>query len=155
MASISPRRCSYYWITHGTTEALRWLDQLSPAVDASAPTMVRAYYLRGWLSMLQGDPAGGRPWVARAVAIAREAGEQTLLSEALSMSASTATVAGDPDAARRYLDEAEAMAPGLDDFPATIELLLSKSIHAIFTGRSGDASQALSARGRHPEPRCG
>ena len=37
-------------------------------------------------------------------------------------------------AARRYLDEAEAIAPSLDDFPATIELLLSQSIHAIYTG---------------------
>ena len=63
----------YYWITHGTTESVRWLDQLLPAADASAPTMVRAYYLRGWLSMLQGDPAAGRPWIARAVATARQA----------------------------------------------------------------------------------
>jgi ATP/maltotriose-dependent transcriptional regulator MalT len=124
----------YYWITHGTTESVRWLDQLLPGANASAPTMVRAYYLRGWLSMLQGDPAAGRPWIARAVGTARQAGEQALLSESLSMSATTATVAGDPEAARRYLDEAEAMAPNLDDFPATIELLLSQSIHAIFTG---------------------
>ncbi len=136
----------YYWITHGTTEAVRWLDQLLPAADASASTMVRAYHLRGWLSMLQGDPAGGRPWIARAVATAREAREQTLRSDALSMSASTATVAGDPDAARRYLDEAEAMAPGLHDFAATIELLLSQSIHAIFTGDL-ETVEALSAEG--------
>src|SRR5450631_86697 len=124
----------YYWITHGTTESVRWLDQLLPASDASAQTMVRAYYLRGWLSMLQGDPAAGRPWIARAVETARQAGEQALLSESLSMSATTATVAGDPEAARRYLDEAEAMSAGMDDFPATIELLLSQSIHAIFVG---------------------
>jgi predicted ATPase/DNA-binding CsgD family transcriptional regulator len=124
----------YYWITHGTTESVRWLDQLLPAADASAHTMVRAYYLRGWLSMLQGDPAAGRPWIARAVETARQAGEQTLLSESLSMSATTATVAGDPEAARRYLDEAESMSTGMDDFPATIELLLSQSIHAIFVG---------------------
>src|ERR1019366_5729699 len=94
--------------------------------------MVRAYYVRGWLSMLQGDPAAGRPWIARAVATARQAGEQALLSESLSMSATTATVAGDPEAARRFLDEAEAITPGLHDFPATIELLLSQSIHALF-----------------------
>ena len=136
----------YYWITHGTTEAVRWLDQLLPAADASAPTMVRAYYLRGWLSMLQGDPAGGRPWIAQAAATARESGEQTLLSESLSMSATTATVAGDPDAARRYLDEAEAMAPRLDDFAATIELLLARSIHAIFTGDL-ETVEALSVDG--------
>jgi predicted ATPase/DNA-binding CsgD family transcriptional regulator len=136
----------YYWITHGTTEAVRWLDQLLPAGDASAPTLVRAYYLRGWLSMLQGDPAAGRPWIARAVAAARDAGEQALLSESLSMSATTATVAGDPEAARRHLDEAEAIAPGLADFAATIELLLSQSIHAIFVGDL-DTVRALSLEG--------
>ena len=136
----------YYWITHGTTEAVRWLDQLLPAEDASAPTLVRAYYLRGWLSMLQGDPAAGRPWIARAVAAARDAGEEALLSESLSMSATTATVAGDPEAARRHLDEAEAIAPRLADFPATIELLLSQSIHAIFVGDL-ETVRALSLEG--------
>ncbi len=136
----------YYWITHGTTEAVRWLDQLLPAGDASAPTLVRAYYLRGWLSMLQGDPAAGRPWIARAVATARQAGERALLSESLSIGATTATVAGDPEAARRYLDEAEAMTSGLDDFPATIELLLSQSIHAIFQGDL-EVARALSEEG--------
>ncbi|HVC05232.1 MAG TPA: LuxR C-terminal-related transcriptional regulator [Candidatus Acidoferrales bacterium] len=124
----------YYWITHGTTEALRWLDQLLPNAEAPAPTMVRAHYLRAWLSMLQGDPAASAPWIKRAVALARDAGEQALLSESLSMGASTSTVAGDPEAARRYLDEAEAITPGLDDYPATIELLLSQSIHAIYQG---------------------
>jgi predicted ATPase/DNA-binding CsgD family transcriptional regulator len=136
----------YYWITHGTTEALRWLDQLLPAADASAPTMVRAYYLRAWLSMLQGDPAASAPWITRAVALARQAGEQTLLSESLSMGASTSTVAGDAETARRYLDDAEALAPGLDDFPATIELLLAQSIRAIYDGDI-DAVTSLSLEG--------
>ena len=136
----------WYWITHGTTESVRWLDQLLPAADASAHTMVRAYYVRGWLSMLQGDPAAGRPWIARAVATARQAGEQALLSESLSMSATTATVAGDPEAARRFLDEAEAITPGLHDFPATIELLLSQSIHALFQEEL-EAANALSLEG--------
>ena len=79
----------YYWITHGTTEAVRWLDQLLPDADASALTMVRAYYLRGWLSMLQGDPAAGRPWIARAVATARGAGSGRCC-KSLSMSATIA-----------------------------------------------------------------
>ncbi len=136
----------YYWITHGTTESVRWLDQLLSAADASAPTMVRAYYLRGWLSMLQGDPAAGRPWIARAVATARQAGQGALLSESLSMSATIATVAGDPESARRYLDEAQSITQGLDDFGATIELLLSESIHAIFT-EDVEAAVALSLEG--------
>ncbi len=38
------------------------------------------------------------------------------------------------------------MTSGLDDFPATIELLLSQSIHAIFTGEL-ETARALSVEG--------
>lgn len=122
----------YYWITRGTTEAVRWLDQLVTARDASPPTLVRAYYLRGWLSVLQGDPVAARPWIVRAIATARETEQVTLLSESLSLAATNEDVSGHGEAARIYLDEAELITSGLNDFPATIELLSSRSIHAIF-----------------------
>jgi hypothetical protein len=35
----------YYWVTHGSTESIRWLDQMLGSDDASP--LVRAYYLRG------------------------------------------------------------------------------------------------------------
>jgi ATP/maltotriose-dependent transcriptional regulator MalT len=124
----------YYWITHGTTEGLRWLDALLASGDAAPPTLVRAYYLRGWLSLLQADPAGARPWIARAIATARETGQAALLSESLSIAATVENVSGKHGAARRYLEEAEAITPGLDDFPATIELLQSRAIQAIVEG---------------------
>jgi DNA-binding CsgD family transcriptional regulator len=124
----------YYWITHGTTEGLRWLDPLLASGDASPPTLVRAYYLRGWLSLLQADPAGARPWIARAIATARETGQPALLSESLSIAATVENVSGERKAARRYLDEAGAITPGLDDFPATIELVQSRAIQAIVEG---------------------
>ena len=122
----------YYWITRGTTEAVRWLDQLLTAGAASPPTLVRAYYLRGWLSLLQGEPVAARPWIANAIATARETEQVALLSESLSIAATNEDVAGHPEAARAYLDEAELINSGLNDFPATIELLLSRSVHAIF-----------------------
>jgi predicted ATPase/DNA-binding CsgD family transcriptional regulator len=122
----------YYWITHGTTEAVRWLDQLLTAEDASPATLVRAYYLRGWLSLLQGDPVAARPWIAHAIATARTTGQVALLSESLSIAATNEDLAGDPEAARGYLKEAETITSGLNDFPATIELVLSQSVHAIF-----------------------
>src|SRR5205814_9701385 len=53
----------YYWITHGTTEGVRWLDPLLASGEASPRTRVRAYYLRGWLSLLQADAAAARRWV--------------------------------------------------------------------------------------------
>jgi len=124
----------YYWITHGTTEGLRWLDPLLASGEASPLTLVRAYYLRGWLSLLQADPAAARPWIARAVATARATGQPAPLSESLSIAATVENLAGEPEAARRYLEEAEAITPGLDDFPATIELMESRAIQAIFEG---------------------
>jgi len=53
------------------------------------------------------------------------------LSESLSLAVTTESVVGDLEAARRYLDEAEAMTDGLHDFPATIELVQARAVHAI------------------------
>jgi DNA-binding CsgD family transcriptional regulator len=86
------------------------------------------------LSLLQADPATARPWIARAVVAARGTGPPALLSEALSIAATVENMAGEHEVARRYLDEAEAITAGLDDFPATIELVQSRAIHAIFEG---------------------
>lgn len=122
----------YYWITRGTTEAVRWLDQLLTAENASPATAVRGCYVRGWLSLLQGDPVAARPWIAHAIATARTTRQTALLSESLSIAATNEDLAGDPEAAGRYINEAEAITSDLNDFPATIELLLSQSVHAIF-----------------------
>ena len=136
----------YYWITHGTTESLRWLDQLLGSGEASPRTLVRAYYLRGWLSLLQADLPAARPWIARAIATARETGQPAPLSESLSIAATVENLAGEHEAARRYLEEAEAITPGLADFPATIELMESRAIQAIFEGDL-ETSRAASLEG--------
>src|SRR2546429_3275210 len=136
----------YYWITHGTTEGVRWLDPLLAFGEASPRTRVRAYYLRGWLSLLQADAAAARRWIARALATARETGQPALLSESLSIAATVENLAGEHEAARRYLKEAEAITPGLNDFPATIELVESRAIQAIFEGDL-EASRTASYEG--------
>ena len=64
----------YYWITHGTTESTRWFDQLLASGEGSPTTLVRAYYLRGWLGLLKGDPETAKPWIVRAITTARESG---------------------------------------------------------------------------------
>ena len=50
------------------------------------------------------------------------------------MAATVESVAGDLEAARRYLEQAEEITPGLHDFPATIELLLSRAVLALVEG---------------------
>src|SRR5919199_716027 len=124
----------YYWVTRGTTESIRWLDQLLDSDDASPQTLVSAYYLRGWLSVLQADPAAARPWLARAVAVARVWSQLPQLVQALSMSANVEDMLGNAAGARHFLDEADAIAAEADDYVATIELIQAQTVHASFEG---------------------
>ena len=141
----------YYWVTHGTTESVRWLDQLLASDDASPQTLVSAYYLRGWLSVLQADPAAARPWLARAVAVARVSSQLPQLVEALSMSANVENMLGNAAGARQFLDEADALAADANDYVATIELIQAQTVHAFFEGDM-EAVTARVLRGRAPQP---
>jgi predicted ATPase/DNA-binding CsgD family transcriptional regulator len=136
----------YYWVTHGTTESIRWLDQLLTVGEASARTQVRALCLRGWLSVLQADPAAARPWLARAIATARETRQPGQLSEALSMAANAENQIGNPAGASAFLEEAEAITAGLGDYPAKIQLLLGQAVHALFASDM-NAAAATSSEG--------
>ena len=124
----------YYWVTHGTTESIRWLDQLLPSEDASPRTLASACYLRGWLSVLQAEPAAARPWLARAAAAARNLSQPSPLVEALSMSANVEDMLGNAAGARRFLEEADAFAADANDYLATIELIQAQTVHAFFEG---------------------
>ena len=64
------------------------------------------YYLRGWLSVLQADPAAARPWLARAVAQLEEPAPRT---GRRCRSANVEDMLGNPAGARHFLDEADAM----------------------------------------------
>src|SRR2546423_4227688 len=123
-----------YGTTVGPRGGVRGRDPLLPPGKGSPPPRFRPFSLRGCLSLVQGDPAAARPWIARAVATARETGQPALLSESLSLAATVENVSGEHEAGRRYLDEAEAITPALNDFPATIELVQSRAIQAIIEG---------------------
>jgi len=120
----------YYWLTHGTTEAIGWLDHLLDSEVASA----QAHYLRGWLSLIQADPPTAGRWLARAIDTAREEGQLVLLTESLSMAVIADHLAGDDASAKIHLDEAEAIGAGLKTYPATIEVLQAQTVHAMFEG---------------------
>jgi len=61
-----------YWITRATTEGVRWLDELIAAGAAPSGTHPGAYFVRGFLAVLQGDPAAAVPALERCVSAARE-----------------------------------------------------------------------------------
>ncbi len=136
----------YYWITHGTTESIRWLDLLLAHGEASPRTQVRALSLRGWLSVLQADPAAARPWLTRAIARARETQQPTELSQALSIAANAENQIGNPAGASGFLDEAEAITAAISDYAATIEYVQARAVHAFFANDM-DAAAATSSEG--------
>ncbi|HEX6677227.1 MAG TPA: LuxR C-terminal-related transcriptional regulator [Actinomycetes bacterium] len=127
----------WYWITRATTEGVRWLDELlasgSPE-GGNAAVSGWAYFIRGFLAVLQNDPAAARPALERAVAAARATGNLPLLSQALSMASVAANMAGDGAAAGRLLDESRAVTTGLDDAAATVVLLQARALNGMFAG---------------------
>jgi predicted ATPase/DNA-binding CsgD family transcriptional regulator len=136
----------YYWITHGTSESVRWLDQLFASGDASPRTQVRALCLRGWLSIVQADPAAAQPWFARAIATARETRQPVQLSQALSIAANAENQIGNPTRASSLLDEAATINAGQTDYAAAMELIQGRCVHAFFAGDM-TAAAAVSAEG--------
>jgi predicted ATPase/DNA-binding CsgD family transcriptional regulator len=138
----------YYWVTRGTTESVRWFDELL-AIAANSPDVpARAYHFRGWLSMLQIEPEAARPWLARAIAAARANGQIAQLSQSLSVASTAEHMAGDGASARRLLDEAESLAAGIDSYPAAIGLIQAQAIHAFFDNDLVTAKTASSAGAR-------
>ena len=135
----------YYWVTRGTTESMRWFDELLAAAANSPDVPARGYHFRGWLSMLQIEPETARPWLARAITAARASGQLAQLSESLSVASTAEHMAGNGAAARRFLDEAEGLAAGIDSYPAAIGLIQAQAIHAFFTGDLDTAKAASSA----------
>ncbi|MFG6195367.1 LuxR C-terminal-related transcriptional regulator [Nonomuraea sp. JJY05] len=94
----------------------------------------RGYYMRGFLAVLQSDPAAARPALERAVAAAREADLRCLLSQSFSLAAIAANMAGDHTSTRRLSEEAHDLAADLDDLPATLMALQSRALIGLSDG---------------------
>ena len=124
---------SSFWITRATTEGVRWLDELLALGPSDAETLAWAYFIRGFLAVLQGNSEAARPVLVRGVAVAREHGLAVQLVHSLTMTAISELLAGDRAAARRILDEAEEVASHLDDVMTRTSVLQAQSLYSIFT----------------------
>jgi predicted ATPase/DNA-binding CsgD family transcriptional regulator len=131
----------YYWITRATTEGVRWLDELL-ARDANSGAHPWAYFARGFLGVLQSDPAAARPALERGVTAARSTGQLDALSQTLSMSSIAVRMAGDGAAATRMLEEARAVADGLDDLGATLMVHQARALNGLLDGDLDDVRSA-------------
>jgi predicted ATPase/DNA-binding CsgD family transcriptional regulator len=136
----------WFWITRATTEGARWLDELLASAPGNPGADAWAYFMRGFLAVLQSDPATARPALKRAVAAAREAGQLHPLSHSLSMASIAENMAGDRASASRLLEEARGVTSSIDDLPATIALLQASALGGLFAGDL-DAVRSASSDG--------
>jgi predicted ATPase/DNA-binding CsgD family transcriptional regulator len=121
----------WYWITRATAEGVRWLDELLAQHGEGAAGHPWAHYLRGFLAVLQNDPAAAMPALERAVAAARASRQQDALSQSLAMRSIAAGMAGDRAASRRLLDDARLAADGIDDLGTTLMLCQAQALNGL------------------------
>jgi len=137
---------AWFWITRGTTEGVRWLDELLDSGPGNPETMGWSYFIRGFLAVLQGNYEAARPVLEQAITAAREAGQPIQLANSLAMASIAANMAGDRVASERRLEEAQDLAAELDDVPAKVGVLQARSINALFAG-DFDTLKAVATEG--------
>jgi predicted ATPase/DNA-binding CsgD family transcriptional regulator len=120
----------WYWITRATTEGVRWLDEVLAGPAAHPWT----YFARGFLGVLQNDPDAATRALDRGVAMAHAAGLPDALSQSLAMASIAAAMSGEPASARRLLDEARAIAGGLNDLGATLMTYQAQALNGLVDG---------------------
>lgn len=135
----------WFWVTRATTEGVRCLDELLVR-DVEPVAHPWAYFVRGFLAVLQNDPAAAQPVLERGVAAARSAGQRDALAQSLAMASIAANLAGDHASSRRLLDEARAVAEALDDPGATLMTYQALALNGFLDGDL-DAVSSVAARG--------
>jgi predicted ATPase/DNA-binding CsgD family transcriptional regulator len=128
------RSLGWYWFTRAATEGGRWLDQLLALGVADPATDAWALFMRGFLAILQGDPATAGPALESAIPAARRTGQDRLLSDSLTMASIAANMSGDRLTARRRLAEAQELTPRLEDPTATLGQIQAQAFNAFFEG---------------------
>ena len=136
-------RLIWYWATRGTTEGVRWLDELL-AGEAGPAEHPWVYFVRGFLAVLQNDPAAARPALEHGAIAARAAGQLDALSQSLAMASIAANMAGDRASSGRLLDEARVVADGLDDLGTTLMLHQALALNGLLDGDLGAVRSAAS-----------
>ena len=124
----------WFWVTRASSEGARWLDELLRAGQANPGMAAWAYFMRGFLAVLQADPASARPALARGVALAREEGKLVALAHSLSMGAIAERMSGDRASAAKLLEEAGTVVAQLADVDVRIALLQARTLIGFFDG---------------------
>ncbi len=125
---------SWFWITRATSEGVKWLDELLASGGGAAAGQASAFFIRGFLAVLQSEPAAAMPALERAAVASREAGLLGPLAHSLSMASIAENMAGDRASARRLLEEARVVTAGLHDHAATLAFLQARALDGLFEG---------------------
>jgi DNA-binding CsgD family transcriptional regulator len=135
----------WYRVTRATTEGVRCLDELL-ARDATPVAHPWVYFVRGFLAVLQNDPAAATSALAHGVAAARTAEAPDALAQTLAMASIAANMADDGASSRRLLDEALVVADGVNDLGATLMTYQARALNGLFD-RDLDAVRSAAAQG--------
>jgi len=135
----------WFWVTRATTEGVRCLDELL-ARDVEPAAHPWAYFVRGFLAVLQSDPVAAVPALERGIAAARTARQLDALAQSLAMASIAAKLAGDNTSSRQLLDEARALADGLDDPGATLMTYQARALNGFLDGEL-DAVSSVAEQG--------
>ena len=135
----------WYWSTRATAEGVRWLDEFlaRPATPDRAPVgLLRPRLPRRAAERPGGSHARPRPRDGRA----RAAQQPEILCSALAMASIAANMAGERASCERLLDEALAVAGGLDDVGATLLICQARALNGLHDGDLG-AVRSAAAQG--------
>ena len=132
----------WYWITRATTEGVRWLDQFLAAGEGNPMSLPWAYFMRGFLAILQSDPRAARGPLTRSVEAAREVEMLNVVPQSLTLLSIAESMEGDGAFAERLLDQARAAAAGLDDVTAAISILQARCLGGLFVGDAEGVGEA-------------
>jgi predicted ATPase/DNA-binding CsgD family transcriptional regulator len=127
----------WYWVTRATTEGVRWLDELLPVEPRDGSLVVItpwAYFVRGFLAVLQTDPVAATSVLDRGIAVARASGPPSALSQLLAMASIAATMSGKENRADQLLDEAQDIAADTDDVGATLMVHQARALNGLHVG---------------------
>jgi predicted ATPase/DNA-binding CsgD family transcriptional regulator len=125
---------SWFWITRATTEGVRWFDQLLGPGRGNPQVVPWAYFIRGFLAVLQGEAQAARPFLTTAVTAARNTQQLVPLSHALTMSSIAECMLGETEAAEGFLDDAEGVTAKVDDAAARVGLYQARTFAGFFDG---------------------
>jgi tetratricopeptide (TPR) repeat protein len=142
---LSTALVPFWMATKRISEGDGWLQRATAATDASDRTRARALYEHGYLIFWAGEYDRSAVLSREAIALARKAGDPTVIALALATLGRIA-LNTDVDEAKRHLLEAVAVTEGTDDREGRSSAMHVLGVAYQMTGEFEAASEVMRAR---------